>query len=60
MCAVTKKALYVYEAKGLLKPAVVKDNGYRYYRLEQWTKLPRSACWRNWAAACRRLGTFSP
>ncbi|MEX1381388.1 MerR family DNA-binding transcriptional regulator [Lactobacillus delbrueckii subsp. bulgaricus] len=35
MCAVTKKALYVYEAKGLLKPAVVKDNGYRYYRLEQ-------------------------
>lgn len=35
MCSVTKKALYIYEAKGLLKPAVVKDNGYRYYRLEQ-------------------------
>lgn len=35
MCNVTKKTLYFYEKKGLLKPAVVKDNGYRYYRLEQ-------------------------
>ncbi|MGM9905161.1 MerR family transcriptional regulator [Lactobacillus sp.] len=35
MCAVSKKALYLYEAKGLLLPALVKDNGYRYYRLEQ-------------------------
>lgn len=35
MCNVTKKTLYFYEKKGLLKPAVVKDNGYRYYRIEQ-------------------------
>ncbi|WP_296228249.1 hypothetical protein [uncultured Lactobacillus sp.] len=25
MCSVTKKALYIYKTKGLLKPAVVKD-----------------------------------
>ncbi len=35
ICHVTKKALYVYEQKGLLTPALVKSNGYRYYRLEQ-------------------------
>lgn len=28
-----------YDELGLLKPSLVKDNGYRYYSLEQFYKL---------------------
>ena len=35
ICSVTKKALYHYEKIGLLKPALIRENGYRYYTLEQ-------------------------
>jgi MerR family transcriptional activator of bmr gene len=28
-----------YDKLGLLKPSLVKDNGYRYYSLEQFYKL---------------------
>ena len=35
ICSVTKKALYHYEKKGLLKPTLIRENGYRYYTLEQ-------------------------
>lgn len=44
MCAVTKKALYVNEAKGLLQPAVVKDMATATTGWNRWTKLRRSAC----------------
>lgn len=44
MCAVTKKALYLNEAKGLLQPAVVKDMATAITGWNRWTKLRRSAC----------------
>ena len=58
MCAVTKKALYVYEAKGLLKPAVVKDNGYRYYRLEQVDQVATIRLLEKLGSSLQEVGDF--
>jgi DNA-binding transcriptional MerR regulator len=35
MHGVNKRTLMYYDSIGLLKPAVVKENGYRYYTLRQ-------------------------
>lgn len=58
MCAVTKKVLYVYEAKGLLKPAVVKDNGYRYYRLEQVDQVATIRLLEKLGSSLQEVGDF--
>lgn len=36
LCATTKETLLHYDRFGLLKPAAVHENGYRYYRAEQF------------------------
>ncbi len=36
LCATTKETLLHYDRFGILKPAAVHDNGYRYYRAEQF------------------------
>lgn len=36
LCGVSKDTLAIYSKKGLLKPAVTKENGYQYYRDEQY------------------------
>lgn len=36
LCDTTKDTILVYDRKGLLKPAVIGSNGYRYYKLEQY------------------------
>lgn len=36
ICQTTKDTLLVYDRKGLLKPNTIGENGYRYYRLEQY------------------------
>ena len=33
LCSTTKETLFHYDSLGLLKPARVGENGYRYYRL---------------------------
>lgn len=58
MCSVTKKALYVYEAKGLLQPAVVKDNGYRYYRLEQVDQVATIRLLEKLGSSLQEVGNF--
>lgn len=35
IAGITPDTLRLYERKGLLRPAVVKENGYRYYRYDQ-------------------------
>ncbi len=35
LCGTTKSTLFVYDKKGLLKPAITGENGYRYYKAEQ-------------------------
>ncbi len=35
ICQTTKDTLLVYDRKGLLKPALIGENGYRYYNLRQ-------------------------
>lgn len=35
LCGVKKGTLLYYDEIGILKPAVVKENGYRYYSVEQ-------------------------
>lgn len=35
IAGITPDTLRLYERKGLLQPAVVKENGYRYYRYDQ-------------------------
>lgn len=35
LCGTTKDTLFHYDELGLLKPVHIKDNGYRYYSLEQ-------------------------
>lgn len=40
ICKVTRKALLVYEGKGLLTPYYInKDSGYRYYNAENISKI---------------------
>ncbi len=40
VCKVTRKALLIYEEKGLLTPCYVnKDSGYRYYNAENISKI---------------------
>ncbi|GHV97385.1 hypothetical protein lacNasYZ03_16850 [Lactobacillus nasalidis] len=58
MCAVSKKALYLYEAKGLLKPAVVKDNSYRYYRLEQVDQVATIRLLEKLGSSLEEVGRF--
>lgn len=36
LCHTTKETLFHYDAIGLLKPKIVKDNGYRYYLSVQY------------------------
>lgn len=38
-CRTTKDTLYFYERKGLLKPAFVDSNGYRYYDLNNFYRM---------------------
>jgi DNA-binding transcriptional MerR regulator len=36
VCGVTKHTLFHYDAIGILKPEIVKENGYRYYSSKQF------------------------
>ncbi len=36
MCHTTKETLFHYDALGILKPVVIKDNGYRFYSSSQY------------------------
>lgn len=38
-CRTTKDTLYFYEKKGLIKPAFVDKNGYRYYDLKNFYRM---------------------
>lgn len=35
ICSTTKETLYHYDELGILKPVMIKDNGYRYYSIHQ-------------------------
>lgn len=39
LCGVTKHTLYHYDEIGLLKPGVIKENGYRYYTSDQFGRF---------------------
>lgn len=39
LCNITKETLFHYDKLGLLKPELVKDNGYRYYSDKQFWEL---------------------
>ena len=36
ICGVTKHTLFHYDDIGILKPEIVKANGYRYYAIKQF------------------------
>lgn len=36
LCGIGKDTLFHYDKIGLLRPALVADNGYRYYTLQQY------------------------
>lgn len=36
VCGVTKHTLFHYDDIGILKPEIVKENGYRYYSYKQF------------------------
>lgn len=36
LCSTTKETLFHYDSLGLLKPARVGENGYRYYSASQF------------------------
>lgn len=36
VCGVTKHTLFHYDEIGILKPEIVKENGYRYYSYKQF------------------------
>lgn len=46
------------EAKGLLQPAVVKDNGYRYYRLEQVDQVATIRLLEKLGSSLQEVGDF--
>jgi DNA-binding transcriptional MerR regulator len=36
LCGVTKDTLFHYEDIGILKPEIIRNNGYRYYNIQQF------------------------
>ncbi|MFK3587962.1 MerR family transcriptional regulator [Lactobacillus sp. 23-2] len=46
------------EAKGILQPAVVKDNGYRYYRLEQVDQVATIRLLEKLGSSLQEVGDF--
>ena len=44
LCSTTKETLFHYDSLGLLKPARVGENGYRYYAASQFSTLTLLPC----------------
>ena len=54
LCGVTPRTLKYYETHGLLRPALVGENGYRYYSLSQIDEFRRFFCSATMAFPSRR------
>lgn len=58
ICRVTKKTLYHYDRIGLLKPARVGENGYRYYDMLQCDKMAAIRMLRELGASLEEIQSF--
>lgn len=57
-CRTTKDTLYFYERKGLIKPAFVDSNGYRYYDLENYYRMDMIAMLRESGSTVKESSRF--
>ena len=60
MAGVTSRTLRHYDAIGLLAPAYVGTNGYRYYEEPQLLRLQQFCCFASSGWAWRRSPKSSP
>jgi len=57
-CRTTKDTLYFYEKKGLIQPAFVDVNGYRYYDLNNFYKMDMIATLREAGSSVKEISHF--
>ena len=57
-CRTTKDTLYFYERKGLIKPAFVDGNGYRYYDLQNFYQMDMISTLRDSGSSVKEIQEF--
>ena len=60
LCHISARRLRYYEAMGILKPAMISANGYRYYQTEQLSQIMRIARLQNYGLTLAEIGEFLP
>ncbi len=53
LAGITPRTLHYYDEIGLLRPARMGENGYRYYDENPWYGYSRSCCIASWI--CRLM-----
>ena len=55
LCGVTQRTLKYYEARGLIRPALVGKNGYRYYSLSQMDEISAILLFRDYGFSLKEI-----
>ncbi|MBH5316246.1 MerR family transcriptional regulator [Paenibacillus sp. GSMTC-2017] len=58
VCGVTKHTLFHYDAMGILKPEIVKENGYRYYSAKQFYTFDTIALLKETGTALQKIKEY--
>ena len=58
LCGVTPRTLKYYETHGLLRPALVGENGYRYYSLSQIDEISAILLFRDYGFSLEEIKTI--
>ena len=58
LCGVTPRTLKYYETRGLLRPALVGENGYRYYSLSQIDEISAILLFRDYGFSLEEIKTI--
>lgn len=58
LCGVTPRTLKYYETRGLIRPALVGENGYRYYSLSQIDEISAILLFRDYGFSLEEIKTI--
>ncbi|MDF9823687.1 DNA-binding transcriptional MerR regulator/effector-binding domain-containing protein [Breznakia sp. PF5-3] len=58
LCNTTKNTLFHYDQIGLLKPNIIKNNGYRYYSIDQFSTFDLISVLRESGSSLKEIKAF--
>lgn len=58
LCGVTPRTLKYYETRGLIRPALVGENGYRYYSISQIDEISAILLFRDYGFSLEEIKTL--